>query len=52
MEYLNRVLSGNAVGRRQLVWAAAFVVLWFVMDAVEFVDWAAGKIHPTIACKQ
>jgi hypothetical protein len=40
----NRVFSGNPLHRRELVLAGAFALMWFIMDAVQWVDWLESKI--------
>ena len=44
METLHRVLSGQALTPRQLFWAGIFVLVWFIMDVIQFADWAWSKL--------
>ena len=39
----HRIFSGNPEHSRELFFAGMFVLVWFVMDTIEFVDWAVGK---------
>lgn len=43
---LHRILSGQALTPRELKLAGAFVILWFLMDFVQWIDWLVGKIWP------
>jgi hypothetical protein len=51
MEVLHRMLSGNTASRRQLIGAGVFVLVWFLIDVVQFVhgevvpfiEWVAGR---------
>lgn len=43
MEGLHRVLSGQALTPKQLRWAGLFVIVWFLMDVIQFVAWMIGK---------
>jgi hypothetical protein len=48
---LHRILSGSPEHRTELVAAGIFVMLWFAMDAIQWVDWISQKIDPTpIVC--
>lgn len=42
----HRILSGSPERRAELIAAGCFVVVWFVMDAVQWVDWLITKIAP------
>lgn len=37
MEAIYRIMSGAPISPREVRWAAAFVMLWFLMDAFWFV---------------
>jgi hypothetical protein len=42
---INRILSGQALTRRQRTGAGIFVAVWFLMDLIQFVDWLLSKFH-------
>jgi hypothetical protein len=42
-EAFQRILAGAPVTGRQLVWAGAFVIVWFLMDLIQFIDWLWHK---------
>ena len=44
MDALHRILSGQALTARQLRGAGFFVMSWWLMDLVQFVDWLWGKM--------
>lgn len=46
MDALHRILSGSPLGRKQLALAGTFVLFWFVIDFVQWVDWLHDKIKP------
>lgn len=54
METLHRILSGQALNRRQLVWAGIFVFFWFGMDVIQFADflYSKAKERPTMTSSQ
>jgi hypothetical protein len=39
MDYLHRVLTGQTVSPTELRIAGGIVLIWFLMDAVEWSDW-------------
>ncbi len=43
METLHRILSGQALTPRQVTLAGCFVLVWFGMDVVMFVDFIVDK---------
>jgi hypothetical protein len=43
---LHRILSGSPEHRAELIAAGLFVLLWFAMDAVQWVDWLQTKMSP------
>jgi hypothetical protein len=45
LDAINRILSGQALTRPQLVGAGVFVAVWFLMDLIQFVDWLWSKFH-------
>lgn len=49
---LHRILSGTPEHRRELIAAGIFVLVWFGMDVVQFVDWVNSKISPTPSAPQ
>jgi hypothetical protein len=38
--------SPNSSHRLQVRLATIFVLIWFVMDTIEFTDWVIGKFKP------
>lgn len=44
MEAIHRMLSGQSLTRSELVGAGVFVIVWFVMDLIQFIDWIIGKL--------
>jgi hypothetical protein len=42
MKGLHRVLSGQSLTPRELVGAGIFVLVWFVMDVIQFIDMVLG----------
>jgi hypothetical protein len=45
LDAINRILSGQALTRPQLVGAGVFVAVWFLMDAIQFADWVWSKFR-------
>ena len=46
------VIAGSPEAHPSLVAAAGlFVVVWFTMDLIQFVDWVVGKIDSTVCIK-
>jgi hypothetical protein len=45
MDTIHRILSGQALTPRELRWAGIIVILWILMDVVQFADWAWQKFH-------
>ena len=45
MEALHRILSGQALTERQLIGAGVFVLAWFTMDVIQFLDMVRGWFH-------
>ncbi len=43
MDTLHRILSGQALTDGQLRWAGVFVLVWFGMDVIMFIDFIASK---------
>lgn len=50
--WLHRVASGTPDTRGQLIAAGVFALIWFVMDAVQWVDWLVLKFRPPGAACQ
>jgi hypothetical protein len=46
MDALHRILSGSPDNRKQLAFAGVFIMFWFTIDFVEWVDWLMLKINP------
>jgi len=44
MDWLNRIVTGQALTPSQIRWAAGFVIFWFLMDFVQFIDWLIDKL--------
>jgi hypothetical protein len=44
MDALHRILSGQCLTRGQLIAAGCFVLFWFGIDVVQFVDWLVQKL--------
>ncbi len=42
---IHRILSGQSLSRKELIGAGIFVMVWFLMDVVQFVDMIVGKFH-------
>ena len=52
MDAIHRILAGSPLARKELIAAGVFVAVWFVIDVIEFVDWAQLKIWPAVVvCK-
>jgi hypothetical protein len=49
MKFVHRVLSGSPDTSKELVAAGLFVAVWFLMDVVQFADWAIQKFHQPAA---
>jgi hypothetical protein len=45
MEALHRILSGQSLTPRQITAAGVFVLVWFTMDVIQFVDMVRGWLH-------
>jgi hypothetical protein len=43
---LHRILSGSPERRGELIAAGIFVLIWFVMDVAQWIDWVATKLNP------
>lgn len=54
MDAMHRVLVGQTLSRRELVTAGVVVILWIVIDVIQFADWAWTKLDPpqtqTVVC--
>lgn len=44
---LHRILVGQTTTRKQLIVAGVVVIVWILMDVIQFVDWAITKFHGT-----
>lgn len=42
---LHRILTGQAVTRKELIVGGCVVAVWFLMDFAQWVDWLWGKFH-------
>lgn len=47
---LHRIVSGTPLTSTQLRAAGWFIVVWFWMDLVQWVDWLIGKLMPIAGC--
>lgn len=45
MDALHRILSGQPLTSRELRIAGWIVIVWFLMDLVQWIDWLIGKFH-------
>ena len=45
MDAVHRVLTGQSLTPRELRFAGLVVLLWFLMDLVQWIDWLWGKVH-------
>jgi hypothetical protein len=43
LDTVHRILAGQTVTPRELRIAGWLVVVWFMMDLVQFIDWLWGK---------
>ena len=43
MDALHRILTGQSLTERQLFWAGVFVMVWFGMDVIQFIDFVYEK---------
>ena len=46
MADLHRILSGQSLTRAELIGAGIFVLIWFGMDVIMFVDFVIQKMRP------
>jgi hypothetical protein len=44
MDTIHRILAGQPLTSRELRIAGFLVLLWFVMDTVQWLDWLISKI--------
>jgi hypothetical protein len=44
MDALHRILAGQPLTSRELRWAGILVIVWFLMDLVQWIDWFIGKL--------
>jgi hypothetical protein len=45
MDILHRILAGQTLSRRELTIAGFFVLFWFLIDFVQWVDWVWEKLR-------
>lgn len=43
MDVLHRILTGQTLTKNQLVFGGCFVLFWFFIDMIEFMDWFISK---------
>ena len=51
MEFIHRVLSANPNNKKQLVFAAGFIIIWFGIDVIQFTDMIVGKFNQPAICQ-
>lgn len=44
MQTIYRALSGQTLSHRELVAAGFFVIVWFLMDVIQFADFIIQKL--------
>ena len=42
---IHRILTGQALTRKELIIGGIIVAAWFLMDLVQWLDWLWGKFH-------
>jgi len=42
---LHRIVTGQALTRKELNFAGFFIATWFLMDVVQWLDWLIGKFQ-------
>lgn len=45
MTDIHRILTGQALTRKELIIGGSVVAIWFLMDLVQWVDWLVGKFN-------
>lgn len=45
IDSLHRIVTGQALSRRELTYAGFFIGAWFLMDLVQWLDWFIGKFQ-------
>jgi hypothetical protein len=44
MDWLHRAVSGQPISPKELRIAGTFVIVWFLMDLVQWLDWLREKL--------
>jgi UDP-N-acetyl-D-mannosaminuronic acid transferase (WecB/TagA/CpsF family) len=44
MDWLHRAVSGQTISSKELRIAGVFVIVWFLMDFVQWLDWLREKL--------
>jgi hypothetical protein len=44
MDWLHRAVSGQSISPKELRIAGIFVIVWFLMDLVQWLDWLGEKL--------
>ena len=44
MDWLHRAVSGQPISTKELRIAGTFVIVWFLMDLVQWLDWLREKL--------
>ena len=42
---INRILTGQSVTRAELIAAGVLMMVWFLMDLAQWIDWFLTKIY-------
>jgi hypothetical protein len=45
MDAIHRILTGQSLTAKELRIAGILVLLWFLMDLIQWVDWLIGKFQ-------
>ncbi len=45
VDALHRIVTGQALSRKELNYAGFFIATWFMMDLVQWLDWLFEKLR-------
>lgn len=45
MDAIHRILTGQPLTRKELIVGGVFVIVWFLMDLVQWIDWLLSKFN-------
>ena len=45
MDWLHRIMTGQAITPAELRVGGFLVILWFTMDLIQWLDWLWSKLH-------